>query len=75
MKEKKYADWRAIGAYDGLNSGGEPSHLSRVAFTWQNGRNWPFDRQKAMHFIGGVLGVDVLEGALTPALSYGVLHA
>ena len=56
--------------YYGVDSGSEPSHVSRVPFTWHY-----FGKQMKMHFIGGVLGVEVEEGAITPRLSYGVLHA
>ena len=68
VKADKYADWRGIG-YGGLHSGSEPSHVSIVPFTWHY-----FEEAYKMHFIGGILGVDVEEGALTPVLSYGVLR-
>ena len=70
VKDPKLANWQTIGGYDGLDSGSEPSHVSRVPFTWHY-----FSEVLPMHFIGGVLGIEVVEGALTPALSYGVLRA
>ena len=70
VKDKELADWKRIGKYNGVDSGSEPSHVSRVPFTWHY-----FDKKFSMHFIGGVLGIDVEEDALTPVLSYGVLRA
>ena len=52
----------------GIDSGSEPSHVSRVPFTWHY-----FDKKIKMSFLGGVLGVDTAEGAITPSLSYGVV--
>ena len=70
VKDTMLADWTMIRKGYGIDSGSEPSHVSRVPFSWHyRGKALP------MHFIGGVLGVDILEGALTPALSYGVLRA
>ena len=55
--------------YPCVKSGSEPAHVSRVPFAWEYGvQKFP------MHFIGGVLAVEVDEGAITPKLSYGVLH-
>lgn len=54
----------------GIDGSSEPSHVSCVPFTWHY-----FALSIPMYFIGGVLGVDVAEGALTPGLGYGVLRA
>jgi hypothetical protein len=53
----------------GVDTGSEPAHITRVPFVWEY-----FGKELKMHLIGGVLGVDVDEGALTPKLSYGVLQ-
>ncbi|MBI2030427.1 DUF4419 domain-containing protein [Candidatus Kaiserbacteria bacterium] len=70
IKDTELASWRQIEEGDGIDSGSEPSHVSRVPFTWHY-----FGTEIKMHFIGGILGVDTVEGALTPSLSYGVLQA
>lgn len=70
VKDAKLADWTKIDQYSGLNSGSEPTHVSRVPFTWHY-----FGEKLPMHFVGGILGIEVADGALTPALSYGVLRA
>jgi len=70
VKNEKLHDWRKLrGPRDGIPSGSEPTHISRVPFTW----HYLGDRIP-MHFIGGVLGVDIADGALVPTLSYGVLR-
>ena len=50
-------------------TGSEPTHISGVPFTWYYLRD-----RIPMHFIGGVLGVDIADGTLVPNLSYGVLR-
>jgi len=53
----------------GINSGSEPSHVSSVPFTWHY-----LGEKLKMSFVGGIIGVDVAEGAITPSLSYGVVE-
>lgn len=69
-KDKKFANWKRIEKREGLNSGSEPTHVSRVPFTWHY-----LGTVVPMHFVGGILGIEVADQALTPVLSYGVLRA
>jgi hypothetical protein len=70
VKDQMLVDWRSIGRQGGLDSGSEPTHVASVPFTWNYlGKALP------MRFIAGILGVETVDGALTPALSYGVLRA
>jgi hypothetical protein len=68
-KGEDKADWRRLERYHGLESGHEPTHVSSVPFTWHYRR-----KELPMRFIGGILGIEVAEQALTPVLSYGVLR-
>jgi len=70
VKEEKFIDWKRVEDREGLDSGSEPTHVSRVPFTWHY-----FGKPLPMHFVGGILGIEVAEEALTPVLSYGVLRA
>ena len=45
------------------------SHVSQVPFKWNY-----YGQELMMQLAGGVLGVNVIDGALCPALSYAVLH-
>lgn len=67
VKPKGLYDWRKIGPF-GMKSGSEPSHISSVPFEWIY-----FNSRLKMEFIGGVLGIDVSNDAITPRLSYGVM--
>lgn len=70
VKDQMLANWRAIGAGEGVETGSTPCHVASVPFTW-----YCLKKAWRMHFIAGILGVDIAEGALTPVLSYGVLRA
>ena len=66
QKDPRTFDWTK-GA---LSSGCAPSHVSTVPFVWNL-----LGTEINMSFAGGVLGLDVEDGYLTPALSYAVLEA
>jgi hypothetical protein len=53
-----------------IDTDSEPCHVSHVPFKWHTR-----EKTMPMHFVGGVLGVDLAEGALAPVLGYGVLEA
>jgi uncharacterized protein DUF4419 len=53
-----------------LEIGCIPSQVSVVPFVWKY-----LKREYPMLFAGGVLGVDVIDGALAPRLTYAVVHA
>lgn len=66
VKHDRHFNWKK--SY-GLPSGCAPAHVSSVPFIWNYlGADLP------MQFVGGVLGLDVEDGYLTPALSYGVIE-
>ena len=54
----------------GIDLGSVPSHISTAPFTW----HYLGVREFPMLFVGGVLNVEVVDGALMPGLSYAVLH-
>lgn len=64
-KRAHHFDWRTAS----LSSGCAPSHISTVPFVWHLHGD-----EISMSFAGGVLGLDVEDGYLTPALSYAVLE-
>lgn len=69
-KHERTYDWKKHGWGTGLPSGCAPSHVSAVPFIWDY-----YGTEIKMTFAGGVLGCDVEDGYLTPALSYAVLEA
>ncbi len=68
-KESYQFDWKKM-ERSGISSGSEPAHVCRVPLTWHY-----FGKEVNLHMIGGVLGVDIADAAITPNLSYGVLRA
>jgi hypothetical protein len=46
------------------------THVSTVPFIWEY-----YDIELPMVFAGGVLDVEIVQGALAPSLSFAVLHA
>lgn len=66
-------DVKAPPAEEGvLDSGCEPSHVSAVPFIWEVGSAKALEIP--MTFAGGLMGVEVQAGALTPELSWAVLQ-
>lgn len=74
LKSEQAYEWDDIGKKDslmpGIDLGSVPSHISTVPFTW----HYLDVREFPMLFAGGVLSVEVVDGALMPSLSYAVLH-
>jgi|SRR5271166_145806 len=66
VKHDRHFNWKK--SY-GLPSGCAPAHVSSVPFVWEY-----LGTEIPMSFVGGVLGLDVEDGYLTPALSYGVIE-
>ena len=71
QKDERLFDWNPEEriSMPGLSIGSVPSHVSAVPFVWNY-----FETEIPMTFIGGVLGIDVEDGYLTPVLSFGVLE-
>lgn len=57
-----------------LNMRFVPPHVSRVPFVWRVGVA-PMATDYPMELLGGVMGVDDVDGYVTPSLSYAVVHA
>ena len=73
QKSGKTFDWKKVDARAsrglGISPASIPSHVCAVPFLWNY-----YDKEFPMTFIGGPLGIDNVDGYLTPSLSYGVLH-
>lgn len=71
-KPEELYDWTQLeGPYGmrGLNVGSVPAQVCTAPFTWHCR-----GEEKKMLFAGGVLGVDDVDGSVTPSLSYAVLR-
>ncbi|KKP67337.1 MAG: hypothetical protein UR66_C0004G0085 [Candidatus Moranbacteria bacterium GW2011_GWE1_35_17] len=53
----------------GIAVGSIPTQISVAPFIWHY-----FEEELPMQFVGGVLGVDNVDGYATPSLSYAVVH-
>ncbi|KKR04293.1 MAG: hypothetical protein UT30_C0009G0003 [Candidatus Uhrbacteria bacterium GW2011_GWF2_39_13] len=65
-------DWTTEHKYfmPGIGHGSVPSLVSSVPFVWKY-----LGTKIDMRFLGGVLGVDLIDGCVTPALSYAVVQS
>ena len=71
QKADELFDWSPEAQHfvPGINVGSVPSQVSVAPFQWHY-----FDQVLPMQFVGGVLGIDNVDGYATPALSYAVAH-
>lgn len=60
-------DWESLGDYGGLCHGSVPSGVSVAPFTWHF-----LGEKRKMLFFGGIIGIDNVDGYVTPRLSWGV---
>lgn len=73
-KDGDLYDWAQLmnqgGWPRGVERGCIPEHINKVPFVWDY-----FGREMQMSFLGGFLGIEAVNGYITPRLGYGVVHA
>lgn len=62
--------WGARDEFGVIQVGETSTHVSNVNFLWEY-----LGREIPMKFVAGILDLQVVDGALCPALSYAVVHA
>jgi hypothetical protein len=72
-KDDAFADYRnlppGVWGASGIEVDEVSLHVSSVPFIWDY-----FGDKMKMRFVGGVLGIEPQDGALTPELSFAVIH-
>lgn len=68
VKDHRLLDCWHTPNWFGISAGSEPSHVSAAPFLWHYHK-----QELPMRFIGGIMGGEVREEALTPTLEYGIV--
>ena len=71
VKDASVFDWKKEPNFQnrGIDLGSVPAQISFAPFTWHY-----LGKQHLMNFVGGVLGIDDVDGYATPALSFAVVN-